>query len=105
MATTLARGTDSAGRPPAHIGRNGWFGARAGGGSAHRGLGDVLLAGRRGGHQRRSDEATQHKLNAVSAALANLMESLSTEHPAAPALKRDLEELREAVGLENRESA
>jgi low affinity Fe/Cu permease len=55
--------------------------------------------------QRRSDEATQHKLNAISAALANLMESLSTDHPAAPALKRDLEELRDAVGLENRESA
>jgi len=55
--------------------------------------------------QRRSDEATQHKLNAISAALANLMESLSADHPAAPALKHDLEELRDAVGLENRESA
>jgi ABC-type multidrug transport system permease subunit len=55
--------------------------------------------------QRRSDEATQHKLNAISAALANLMESLATDHPAAPALKQDLIELRDAVGLETRESA
>jgi low affinity Fe/Cu permease len=55
--------------------------------------------------QRRSDEATQHKLNAMAGALANLMESLATDHPAGPTLRRDLTELRDAVGLEHRESA
>lgn len=55
--------------------------------------------------QRRSDEATQHKLNAISAGLANLMDSLAADHPAGPALQQAKEELREAVGLEYRESA
>lgn len=55
--------------------------------------------------QRRSDEATQHKLNAIADAMADLMESLSVEHPAGPELRRDLRELRGAVGLEQRESA
>jgi hypothetical protein len=55
--------------------------------------------------QRRSDEATQHKLNAMAGALANLMESLAQVHPRGAALRRDLMELRDAVGLEHRESA
>jgi len=55
--------------------------------------------------QRRSDEATQHKLNALADALADLMESLAKDHPAAPDIRRDLVELRNAVGLEARESA
>jgi low affinity Fe/Cu permease len=55
--------------------------------------------------QRRSDEATQHKLNAMAGALANLMESLAEGHPQEQALRRDLTELRDAVGLEHRESA
>jgi low affinity Fe/Cu permease len=55
--------------------------------------------------QRRSDEATQHKLNAIADAMADMMESLSVEHPAGPRLRRDLSELRDAVGLEQRESA
>jgi len=55
--------------------------------------------------QRRSDEATQHKLNAMADGLANLMESLAKDHPAESALRHDLIELRDAVGLEQRESA
>ena len=46
--------------------------------------------------QSRADAATQHKLNAVADALADLMEH---EHP------RDARELRKAVGLEQRESS
>ena len=55
--------------------------------------------------QRRADEATQHKLNALADAMADLMSSLSVQHPAGPELQRDLRELRQAVGLEQRESA
>lgn len=55
--------------------------------------------------QRRSDEATQHKLNAMAGALANLMESLADGHPKEQTLRTDLTELRDAVGLEHRESA
>ncbi len=55
--------------------------------------------------QRRSDEATQHKLNAIADGLADLMSSISQDHPKAAQLQDDLEELRAAVGLEHRESA
>lgn len=55
--------------------------------------------------QRRSDEATQHKLNAIADALADFMSSMSQNHPKAEELQGDLKELRAAVGLEHRESA
>jgi low affinity Fe/Cu permease len=48
--------------------------------------------------QHRSDLAVQHKLNAVAEALADLMDHWED-------LDRDQEELREAVGLEERESS
>ncbi len=47
--------------------------------------------------QERSDRATQHKLNAISAALAKMA--------AAQGLTKDADELRAAVGLEDRESS
>ena len=47
--------------------------------------------------QERSDRATQDKLNAISAALAKIAD--------AQGLKKDAEELRAAVGLEDRESS
>lgn len=53
--------------------------------------------------QTRTDQATQHKLNAIADALADLMEHTADERQD-PALHRDLEELRAAVGLETRES-
>ncbi|HZM79280.1 MAG TPA: low affinity iron permease family protein [Candidatus Limnocylindrales bacterium] len=55
--------------------------------------------------QQRADQATQHKLNAIADGLANLMRSLSKDHPQSEALKNDLKELRKAVGLEHRESS
>jgi low affinity Fe/Cu permease len=55
--------------------------------------------------QQRSDQATQHKLNAIADGLADLMNSLSKDHPQSAALKKDLKELRKAVGLEHRESS
>jgi low affinity Fe/Cu permease len=55
--------------------------------------------------QQRSDQATQHKLNAIADALADLMKSLSHDHPKSEALQNDLKELRKAVGLEHRESS
>jgi low affinity Fe/Cu permease len=48
--------------------------------------------------QHRSDLAVQHKLNALAEALADLMDHWED-------LDRDQEELREAVGLEERESS
>lgn len=48
--------------------------------------------------QSRSDQATQHKLNAIAEALADLMDQWED-------LDRDQDELRAAVGLENRESS
>src|SRR5215218_66310 len=51
--------------------------------------------------QKRADEAVQHKLNAVADGLADLMEALSDQHPR---LHVDGSELRQAVGLEERES-
>ncbi len=46
----------------------------------------------------RADAAVQHKLNAIAEALADLMD-------ASPDLDRDQDELRAAVGLEERESS
>jgi low affinity Fe/Cu permease len=53
--------------------------------------------------QTRENQATQHKLNAIADGVADLMEHLSDRHEDRD-LKRDVEELREAVGLEPRES-
>jgi low affinity Fe/Cu permease len=47
--------------------------------------------------QRRSDLAIQHKLNAIAGGLADLMESMTSEH--------DVAELKAAVGLEERETS
>ena len=52
--------------------------------------------------QTRADEATQDKLNAIADGLADLMASLGRSDPR---LVEDLKELRDAVGLEDRESA
>ncbi len=52
--------------------------------------------------QTRSDAALQHKLNAIADGLADLMEEIATDKPE---LRRDYEELRAAVGLENREGS
>ena len=51
--------------------------------------------------QTRADEAVQHKLNAIADALADLMERLSERDDD---VRRDVAELRAAVGLERRES-
>lgn len=48
--------------------------------------------------ERRYDEALHHKLDAVAAGLADLMEY--QEHPDPAVLERHVEDLREAVGLE-----
>jgi low affinity Fe/Cu permease len=53
--------------------------------------------------QTRDDQATQHKLNAIADGLADLMTHLSETHDD-DALRRDIVELRAAVGLEDRES-
>jgi low affinity Fe/Cu permease len=53
--------------------------------------------------QTRDDQATQHKLNAIADGLADLMTHISEVHPD-DALRRDIMELRAAVGLEDRES-
>src|SRR3954451_18289213 len=52
--------------------------------------------------QRRSDDAVQHKLNAIADALADLMQQMAEDRPE---LRNDYEELRAAVGLEKRESS
>jgi hypothetical protein len=52
--------------------------------------------------QYRTDEATQHKLNAIADALADVMEHLSGD---GDRLNRDVEELKLAVGLEAKESS
>ena len=51
--------------------------------------------------QSRNDQATQHKLNAIAEALADLMGHVSGDQDG---LREDVEELRAAVGLEDRES-
>jgi len=53
--------------------------------------------------QTREDQATQHKLNAIADGLADLMER-QAEHLGDERLKNDIEELRAAIGLEERES-
>ena len=53
--------------------------------------------------QTRSDQAVQHKLNAIADALADLMAHLADKGRGRD-LGRDLRELRAAVGLEERES-
>jgi low affinity Fe/Cu permease len=52
--------------------------------------------------EKRADDAVQHKLNAIAEGLSDLMNQIADQHPDI----RDAEtELREAVGLESRESA
>jgi len=52
--------------------------------------------------QKRADDAVQHKLNAIAEGLSAMMERLARDHPE---LRDDRDELRQAVGLEERESA
>jgi hypothetical protein len=52
--------------------------------------------------QTRADAAVQHKLNAIADALSDLMGHIAQDNPD---LQHDRDELRAAVGLENRESA
>lgn len=52
--------------------------------------------------QTRNDQATQHKLNAIADALADLMAHQARSHHDDD-LERDLRELKLAVGLEDRE--
>jgi low affinity Fe/Cu permease len=51
--------------------------------------------------QTRNDQATQHKLNAVADALADLMQHVGGDDPK---VTRDVQELKDAVGLEDRET-
>lgn len=53
--------------------------------------------------QTRSDQAVQHKLNAIAGGVADLMEHLSERHDDDD-LRGDIAELRLAVGLEHIES-
>src|SRR5437870_3027758 len=53
--------------------------------------------------QTREDQATQHKLNAIADGLADLMERWS-EQFGDEGFRKDIRELRLAVGLEDRES-
>ena len=52
--------------------------------------------------QTRTDHATQHKLNAIADGLADLMEHLAAQSPDS-SLANDVEELKDAIGLETRE--
>ena len=52
--------------------------------------------------QERADKALQQKLNALADALSDLMGAFTTDNPT---LEHDRQELRAAVGLEQRESA
>jgi hypothetical protein len=52
--------------------------------------------------QKRTDDASQKKLNAIAEGLSDLMEKLAADHPD---LRDDRKQLRAAVGLEDRESA
>jgi hypothetical protein len=51
--------------------------------------------------QTRADQATQHKLNAIADGLADLMEHLAGD---SEGLRKEIRELKLAVGLEERES-
>jgi low affinity Fe/Cu permease len=53
--------------------------------------------------QTRSDQAVQHKLNAIADGLADVMAHLSADGNE-PGLREDMKELRAAVGLEDQES-
>ena len=53
--------------------------------------------------QTRSDRAVQHKLNAIADGLADLMDHLA-ERADDEDLRRDIHELRAAVGVEKRET-
>jgi low affinity Fe/Cu permease len=53
--------------------------------------------------QTRENMATQHKLNAIADGLADLMNRLSDRYDD-DTLRQDIKELRQAVGLEERES-
>src|SRR4051812_21491513 len=53
--------------------------------------------------QTRSDQALQHKLNAIADGLADIMAYLIEDNEKRD-LQKDFKELREAVGLEERES-
>jgi low affinity Fe/Cu permease len=52
--------------------------------------------------QTRADQATQHKLNAIADGLADLMNAFSDHNQ--NTLEHDIEELKAAVGLEQRET-
>ncbi len=52
--------------------------------------------------QTRTDQATQHKLNAIADGLADLMEHLAAQISGS-SLDKDMKELRAAVGLETKE--
>jgi low affinity Fe/Cu permease len=52
--------------------------------------------------QTRADAAIQHKLNAIADGLADLMDASSADNSK---LRKDMLELRQAVGLEKREGA
>ena len=54
--------------------------------------------------QTRSDQAVQHKLNALADGLADLMQHLVEGGESRDHLRNDLNELRQAVGLEQHES-
>lgn len=52
--------------------------------------------------QTRTDQSTQHKLNAIADGLADLMKHVAAQSPDS-SLETDMRELRDAVGLETRE--
>jgi low affinity Fe/Cu permease len=54
--------------------------------------------------QTRSDQAVQHKLNAIADGLAGLMEATEVRGAKAKRLEEEMKELRTAVGLEDVES-
>jgi ABC-type proline/glycine betaine transport system permease subunit len=54
--------------------------------------------------QKRADDAVQRKLNAIADGVADLMQHLAEDADAAQ-LRRDCDELRMAVGLEERQGA
>jgi low affinity Fe/Cu permease len=54
--------------------------------------------------QTRSDQAVQHKLNALADGLADMMRFIADDDRDQHRLRQDLIELRDAVGLEQHES-
>src|SRR5580765_1122571 len=54
--------------------------------------------------QTRSDQAIQHKLNAIADGISDLMGHLAADDPSNSRIEQDLIELRDAVGLETHES-